>query len=181
MAAEPHKNDHLKYDEEFKKIFLENYNPLCNYARGFLNDSEAAEDVVQNLFIQLWERNALISVQNKEHYLLRSTKLKCIDYLRHRSSKREIILPEFPEKVIESKSEISEEDIEPMLLYFASKLPPKTCEVFLLSRQSKLTYAEIANELGLSVKTVENQMGRALKQMRQLLKAHHFISLIPFL
>jgi RNA polymerase sigma-70 factor (ECF subfamily) len=81
----------------------------------------------------------------------------------------------------DSNSDISEEEIEPLLHYFAAKLPPKTREVFLLSRQSQLSYKEIAERMQISVKTVEGHMARALREMRQMLKAQNFFSLLVFL
>jgi RNA polymerase sigma-70 factor (ECF subfamily) len=76
---------------------------------------------------------------------------------------------------------LNEEDIIPLLHYFAAQLPQKTKEVFLLSRTNNLTYKEIAQEMNISIKTVENQMGRALRMMRQLLKDQKYLSLMAFL
>ena len=84
-------------------------------------------------------------------------------------------------EVMTDKATVEEEDIEPILHYFTAKLPPKTREVFLLSRKSGLTYNEIAAELEISAKTVENQMGRALRIMRELLKENEFLALLLFL
>lgn len=165
----------------FKKIFQAYYSPLCNYALSFVHDSSTAEEIVQNLFIELWEKNALVKVRNIEHYLLRSVKFKCIDYLRTKNINKEIPVQDFPEQTTSEPGTISEEDIIPLLHFFASKLPPKTREVFLLSRTSGMSYKEIATEMGISVKTVENQMGRALKSMKTLLKENKLLYLFIIL
>ena len=125
----------------------------------------------------------LQQIKQQERFLLKATKFKCIDYLR--TSKRIQTLPidtVWTETAATAPpSVIKEEEIEPLLHYFAAKLPPKTRAVFLKSRKSGMTYKEIADEMNISVKTVENQMRRALKQMRVLLKEHNFLSLLFFL
>ena len=166
---------------EIKKIFDEYYSPLCNYAAKILADEDLAEDIVQSLFIQLWEKDKITNIKNYQHFLLRATKYKCIDYLRTKRIESNIKIEDISDIIKTEYHQIQEEDIEPLLHYFASKLPPKTREVFLLSRKSKLTYREIAEELNLSIKTVENQMGRALRMMRKLLKENDFLMLVLYL
>jgi len=165
----------------FKEIFQTYYSPLCNYALSFVHDISTAEEIVQNLFIELWEKNAFTKIHNKEHYLLRSVKFKCIDYLRTKKISKEIPIHDIPEQITSEPGTISEEDILPLLHYYASKLPPKTREVFLLSRTSGMSYREIADEMDISVKTVENQMGRALKSMKTLLKENKLLYLLIIL
>ena len=76
---------------------------------------------------------------------------------------------------------LQEEDIEPLIYYFAAKLPPKTREIFLMSRMSDKSYKEIALDQQISVKTVEAHMSKALKIMRATLKNHGFFSVLVFL
>jgi len=163
---------------EIKNLFNQYYSPLCNYATKIISDSTIAEDIVQDLFVQLWENEKLEKIENTERFLLRATKYKCIDYLRTKRINIEISLENLPEIIYTEDKDINEEDIEPLLHYYTSKLPPKTREVFLLSRKSGLTYKEIANDLNISVKTVENQMSRALRIMRELLKDNELLIFI---
>lgn len=171
------KNIHLTKLHYFKKIFEANYSPLCNYANKIIGNKAEAEDIVQNLFIQLYEKQSLINVNNPENYLIRSIKYKCIDYLRQKKYNIEINESHFPELNTNEYQELSEEDIEPLMHYFAAKLPPKTREVFLLSRFNELSYKEISTKLNISVKTVEAQMGRALRYLRELLKQNNYLSI----
>ncbi len=143
-----------------------------------MHDDTAAEEIVQKLFIELWEKNSLENVKNEEPFLLKSVKNRCLDYLRSKKLKKEIRLEELPEERAAEPGDLKEEDILPLLHYFASRLPPKTREVFLLSRSNGLSYKEIADEMGISVKTVENQMSRALKNMKTLLKDHPLLYII---
>jgi RNA polymerase sigma-70 factor (ECF subfamily) len=159
-------------NKKIEGIFHQFYSPLCNYAVKMVHDEHAAEDIVQTLFIQLFEKNNLNTVDNIEGYLLRSIRFKCIDHIR--KMKRLVSLPinEITEDSV-IQHEITEEEIEPLFHYYAAKLPPRIREVFLLSRVSKLSYKEIAEELNVSQKTVENQMGSALKKLRTILHDEH--------
>jgi len=166
---------------DIRELFSEFYSPLCNYASKIVGDYTNGEDIVQSLFIQLWENKKILSIEQPEKYLLRSTKFKCIDYLRKKET-----FPEISEDTIADiesfeSTDLTEQDIEPLVLYFAAKLPPQTREVFLLSRTSGLTYKEIAEEKNVSVKTVESHMGKALKTMRTLLKEHDFYAFLALL
>ncbi len=147
-----------------KEIIDQNYTALCNYSQVIVKDHHATEDIVQTVFIQLWEDQKITHLEDPEPYLIRCVKYKCLDYLNRPIRKREISSDTLPELIIEENPTFSEKDILPMLLFFADKLPPKMRQVFLLSRQGGKSYKEIANELNISVKTVENQMGSALKK-----------------
>jgi RNA polymerase sigma-70 factor (ECF subfamily) len=161
----------------FKNIFSTYYSPLCNYALKITRNKDEAEDIVQNLFIYFWENDSLENVENIEGYLLRSVKFKCIDYLRSKNSYH-FRINDIRDYSYNTSCEITDDEIEPLLAYFTAKLPPKTKEVFLLSRKSDMTYKQISAELNISVKTVESQMSRALKHMRKMLKAQGFFSLL---
>lgn len=162
--------------QEFEHIFHRFYSPLCNYASKILGNSHDAEDLVQSLFIQLHNKNMLHTINNIESYLLRCVKFKCIDFMRtrHLSSNIELI----PDESGTEMQEITEADIEPLFYYYAAKLPPKTREVFLLSRIGQMTYKEIAAELNVSQKTVENQMGSALKKLKSILQKEHYFMIM---
>lgn len=165
----------------FETIFHSYYAPLCNYALKIVGSPEVAEDLVQNLFLQLHERDVLSKIENIERYLVRAIKFKCIDFLRSNNRTRLVPFDEVENITAEPPADITEEDIEPLLHYFAAKLPEKTREVFLMSRNSGMTYKEISEELEISVKTVETQMGRALRHLKELLKKHNYLSfLFPF-
>ncbi len=159
-------------------IFQQNYSSLCNYATALVKDRHAAEDIVQSVFVQLWENEKIEHLENPAPYLLKCVRYKCIDYLRNPRRKQELFPKSLPDIGTEETTNLKEEDILPLLHYFASKLPVKMRQVFLLSRQQKMTYREIAQELNISIKTVENQMGTALKKLRILLKEYHYLPVL---
>jgi len=163
---------------KLKYIFDKNYPGLCNFATAIIKDKHTAEDIVQQVFIQLWENQKFTTLDKPEVYLLKCVRNKCIDYLRSQKRKREIPLENLPELDQVETQIIKDEDILPLLHFFASQLPPKTQQVFLMSRNQGLSYKEIATELNVSIKTIENQMGSALKKLRILLKEHHYLPLV---
>lgn len=160
---------------DIKDIFNNNYSALCNYANVIVKDKHIAEDIVQSIFIQLWEHKKLEHVEKPEPYLMKCVRYKCLDYLKSPNRKKEIYTNKLPDINQTQQQTLNEEDILPILHYFASKLPSKMQRVFLMSRQQGMTYKEIAQDLDISVKTVENQMGTALKKLRILLRDHHYL------
>jgi len=160
---------------QFQVVFRTYYNLLCNYAFTFTKDTEASEDIVQELFIKIWEqRRGLLQEAAIRYYLFTAIRNNCITWLRrekqlaivpwtdHETGTLTAYYPEEP---------AGEEKDERLLLEQAiSQLPPKCKEVFLLSRFGKLSYKEIATTLDISPKTVENQLGKALKLLRAFLK-----------
>ena len=168
-------------DRSLKQIFNNNYSALCNYAKALVKDSHTSEDIVQTVFIQLWENEKLLSLQDPAPYLLRCVKYKCLDYLKSSDRRNEVLMQALPEINSEEQQELREEDIEATLHYFASQLPRRMQEVFLLSRTEGKSYKEISEELEISIKTVENTMGAALKKLRDLLKKHQYLPLLTLL
>lgn len=158
----------------FEKLFREYYNTLANYALSIVKNREDAEDVVQDVFIKLWQTTPqVIRTDQVKFYLYAATKNTCISLLRKQAGKTfvqadTISLPS-------SESAIKPENTDPgaAVQKALSLLPPQCLVIFKLSRFGNLTYQQIADELGLSVKTVENQMGKALRIMRDFAKQHN--------
>lgn len=164
----------------FEEIFHEHYSPLCNYATKIVKAHDVAEEIVQDLFVQLLEKKSLEGVEYIDRFLIRSVKFKCIDFLRRQQNSKLVAFDHLIESNVADNTIDSEEELEALFNYLVAKLPPKTREVFLLIRQSGLSYKDAANQLGISDKTVENQMSRALKKMRALLKDAGYLSLACF-
>ncbi|HEY0680181.1 MAG TPA: RNA polymerase sigma-70 factor [Chitinophagaceae bacterium] len=154
----------------FEKLFREHYNALANYAYTILKNKENAEDIVQDVFIRLWHNSpAVIETPEVKFYLLTATKNACISFLRKESGRtfvqpEDVRLATIPDA---RPTDSGETDYASIVTKALSALPPQCLAIFKLSRFGKLTYQQIADELGLSVKTVENQMGKALRIMRE--------------
>jgi RNA polymerase sigma-70 factor (family 1) len=167
---------------QFKLVFEEYYVALGNFAYTFTRDKTASEDIVQEIFLRIWEKRPdLIGSSSIRFYLFTAVRNNCLTYLEQ--SKK--ILP-IDAAGLENRADIYPVDKpeDPPVDRIAiiqqaiSLLPPKCREVFLLSRMGSLSYKEIAKSLGISVKTVDNQMGKALKTLRSVLKEHKYFFLL---
>ena len=159
----------------FETIFKEHYNTLANYAYSILKNKENAEDVVQDVFVKLWQNTPdVISTPQIKFYLFTATKNSCISFLRKQSGKT-FVPPEAMHlaSIPAEDSKKEQDDIALVISKALANLPPQCLVIFKLSRFGRLTYQQIASELGLSVKTVENQMGKALRIMREYAKQHN--------
>lgn len=162
--------------QEFKLLFEQYYNPLCNFANSILYDSAKAEDAVQDVFVKMWQKKDKIGgLENPKSYLFQATKNKCIEYLRKLKLDQKLSLEN--ERRLEMSSSINSDDeaekyvLKEKLFNSIRQLPPKCRNVFTMSKINGLTYSEIAEELGISPKTVENQIGRALRLLREMMNA----------
>lgn len=160
----------------FEMIFKTYYKPLCHYAHSFLNDKNEAEEVVQATFIKIWEKKNELNVQSSlKAYLYSMVRNGCLNVIKHEKVKQlhakwHVQETERSRDLVEEK--VLSNDLESKI-YLAMKALPEQCRlVFQLSRFEELKYQEIADQLQISVKTVENQMGKALKIMRTQLKEY---------
>ncbi len=158
--------------KQFELLFKSHFQYLVNYATQYVQDSNTAEDIVQKVFITLWEKRATINPQQSvKSYLFTAVRNNCLNYIRDNKKYRSRVLDldcgEFD--IIEPETE-SQEALQKQIEHALSELPEKCRKVFELSRIHKLKYKEIAEELDVSVKTVEAHMSKALKTLRVLLK-----------
>ncbi|MEN7550267.1 RNA polymerase sigma-70 factor [Rapidithrix thailandica] len=152
--------------EGLEKLYESYYQRLCRFAHCYLHQAEVAEDVVSEIFLQLWEkRHTLIVPEKVETYLFAATRNKCLNYLRDHQKTEDfsqvqlsLTLPS-PEK-----GYIHKEQLERAQAYI-NTFPGQQKKIFILSRVEGFTYKEIAQILNLSEKTVEHHMGQALKKM----------------
>lgn len=147
------------------------YNPLCNFAAGILNDSEKAEDIVQDVFTHFWSTKDSVDVdRNVKSYLFTSVRNKCLEVLRKKKSDDRMMLGMKTIGVINFS--VQDEDawdewIKIDQIYSSLRhLPPKCREVFELAKIKGLTYNQISAMLQISPKTVENHMAKALSIIR---------------
>ncbi len=170
-------------EQAFKVLFQKYYSSLCHFARQFLGDKELAEETVQDMFVKIWEKRASLNVETSfKNYLFRSVRNHCLNQIQHEKIKQQ-----YATKILETAHQEIDQDqyyLEVDLLQRIEKsidsLPPKRQEIFRLSREQGLKYKEIADTLKISVKTVEAQMGLALKYLRDELKDYdkHLITLL---
>jgi len=164
----------LKMGNESAYGYLVDYyhNRLCVYANSLIKDNLIAEDIVQNVFIQVWEkRNKLKHDFSLENYLYKSVRNKFID--QYRKGKAVMALEKkyiaALELAVDEKDEIQEQKILNILLDSIQELPPKCKQIFLMSKKEGLTNTEISEYLDISKKTVEGQITKAFGILKEKL------------
>lgn len=173
--------DEKLFEHFFKEHFLR-YCVQVQYRFGF--DVHLAKEIVHTAFIKLWEsRQHLNSTTPLLPYLQRIIHNNCIDALKH-----EDVRTRYKNAILKNAHDMAEDqpvsasdtrELEHLILRSIEELPDQMQTTFRLSRFEGLKYSEIANQLGISVKTVETHMGRALAKLRKLLSG--YLKLILFL
>lgn len=154
----------------FETVFKKHYQALCNYACGILKDMDDAEEVVQSIFLKFWEQREEIEISvSLKSYLYRAVHNTCLNRLKHlkiQETYRQYV-GDYLENTHDSATDILDKvELESRIADALEKLPEQCRLIFKMSRFEELKYQEIADRLGLSIKTVENQIGKALKIMR---------------
>lgn len=164
-----------KGDEQvFEKVFKDYYERLCNYANTFVNDMDEAEEMVQSTFLTLWEKRENIgihtSVKSYLYQAVHNQSLNKIKHLQVRQAHSDYIKQQAAAGSFDVNQNFLSEELEQQINAAIETLPTQCQTVFRLSRFENLSYAEIAEYLDLSVKTIENHMGKALRILREQLK-----------
>ncbi|MEZ4941230.1 MAG: RNA polymerase sigma-70 factor [Saprospiraceae bacterium] len=167
----------------FEAVFRRWYEPLCRYACRLADgDMDEAEDVVQQAFVKLWEYRAKLQVAwSLKAYLYKAVHNACLNRLRSRQvqSKYLDFTAQQPDTMLTQPDDTTPE-LRERFQQALDSLPPQCRHVFELSRFEALKYREIADQLGISIKTVETQMGKALRVLRVQL-ADYLVTLIGVL
>jgi len=159
--------------KEFERIFKEFYPQLCLYALRFVKTKDLSEEIVQNLFCHIWENRKELNIHTSiKAYLYRSTYHNALQVLRKIGSHnkyKEYVKHHFSEND-SSTNKLEEKEINRIVQQTLSSLPQRCGTIFKMSRFEGLKYQEIAQKLSISIKTVEANMGKALKAFRHNLK-----------
>lgn len=163
----------------FSELYLMYYPKLVRFAKEFVVLEEDAENITQDVFADLWERrDGIDHIENVNAYLFRLVRNRCLDYLKHKVFEQkyaENVQASFEIELslkLQSLDRFDVSDIfegnemERLVRDAINSLPKRCRDIFLLSRMKGLKYREISEKLGISVNTVECQMGIALKKLR---------------
>jgi RNA polymerase sigma-70 factor (ECF subfamily) len=155
----------------FKALFKKYYNPLCNFASTIVNDHKVAQDVVQDVFTKIWDKRKEISIGTSEKsYLFQAVKNRSIEVLRKQRNDQKVSTVDYNDHYDDNHEEQARKFMLKEFLYKSIRqLPPKCQEIFVLNKVNGLTYNEIAKDLDISVKTVENQIGKAYRKLRDIM------------
>jgi RNA polymerase sigma-70 factor (ECF subfamily) len=158
---------------QFESLFRSSYASLVRYARTLINDQDTAEEIVQDLFFRLWKNKEKLQIESSLNgYLYRAVHNLCLHHIDHNRVveryAREAGLKD--QDYNESPGDIlNYRELQAKIASIIEKLPEKCGKIFCMSRFEGLKYSEIAERLSVSVKTVEANMGRALKEFRKAL------------
>jgi RNA polymerase sigma-70 factor, ECF subfamily len=154
----------------FEQAFRQYYERLCGYANSLLHDLDEAEEAVQSVFLKLWERREGLDIQTSlKSYLYRAVHNRCLNRAKHEKVKREYEgynAEQLRQNPAQASDLAIQNELQGRIEVAVASLPEQCRAVFKLSRHEGLKNQEIADQLGISVKTVENQMTKALKVLR---------------
>ncbi len=164
---------------QFEKLFRDLFMPLCGFALRYVPEADEAKGIVHDVFVHLWERfDQLPADTNHRSYLYTAVRNRCLNFLRDRKKMVTLdVVAEQPSAPEESALET--EQLAQEIDWAIRQLPDRCREVFELNRFEGLKYVQIAEKLGISVKTVETQMTKALAHLRTHLA--RYLSLLFFL
>jgi len=164
-------------DLAFERLFKEHFKSLFSYAFTILKDEAQAEEIVQQVFFKIWDKKLTDNIQvSMKAYLYKAVYHESLNYLKHRQIRnryQQHVMHQHQNQHDNATRLLAMKEMEEKLREALNSLPQQCRTIFQMSRFDGLKYQEIAQQLGLSIKTVENQMGKALKQLR--------IKLIDFL
>lgn len=171
--------------EAFEQLYHRHWFHLYQSAFYMLRETDASKDVVQDIFIWLWENRATLSINNVKGYLKAAVRFKVANYIRsgniRESFFNEVSKLHSGEIASAADDEVSLKELQNIIHNAILQLPDKCREVYLLSRNEGLTNRQIAERLGISVKTVEAQMSIALKRLRSTIGVYFILQLIWFM
>ncbi len=156
----------------FRILFDRYYRSLCFFACKYVNNLTTAEDLVQELFLKIWDnRTELVFERSLKSYLYTSIKNSCLNHLKHLQVENKYIQDK---QELESRAffqeQMEQEELHRAIYSAINQLPPSCRKVFELSRFNGLKHKEIAKEMGISVNTVKAQMVKAIKTLRKELQ-----------
>jgi RNA polymerase sigma-70 factor (ECF subfamily) len=164
----------------FERLFKTHFKSLYAYALTIVKNEMVAEEMVQNVFFKIWEKKAGLNLQSPAlAYLYKSVYHESLNYLKHQKVKvayQSHTAYQLKNQTDQASKKVLLSELEQQINKALSELPEQCRTIFQMSRFEELKYQEIADQLGLSIKTVENQMGKALKLMRSKL-----VEYLPFL
>ncbi len=179
-----HENSLQKYEDQFKDIYVSYYSRMKRFAEQYVIREEDAENIVQDIFFELWEKQLeFSSFVNLSGYLFSVLKNRCIDFLRRKTLEQHAVNTMQEEHLLEIKLKfeslealdnklLNEPHIDTIIQDAIDRLPEKCREIFVMNKLEGKKQKAIATELNISIHTVESQMAIAYKKLKKILKDH---------
>jgi RNA polymerase sigma-19 factor, ECF subfamily len=167
-------------EDTVENLFRHHFEPLCRLAMKYIGDFDNAKDIVHEVFIAFWQKfDTLPGDTNYKSYLFTAVKNKSFNYLRDQKKHLKIVEAE-TFAAPEPEESVEKEELEREIEFALNLLPDRCREVFELSRFEGMKYGQIAEQLNISVKTVEGQMSKALRLLRNHLREFLVVVIILF-
>lgn len=161
-------------EQAFESLYRAHFTALCAFARKFVADPAEAEELVQELFLALWEkRGDLMPTVSMRSYLFAAVRNSCLNHIKHLKVREKFqahSLALSPEYAIDPAVALQAAELQARITLAIDALPDRCGEIFKLSRYEGMKYQEIADQLQLSPRTVEVQIGKALRLLRTQLE-----------
>lgn len=156
---------------EFESLFRSSYVSLVRYARVIIKDHDTAEEIVQDLFFKIWQDREKLNIESSLNgYLFRSVHNRCLHHIEHlkvvEKHAEEMSLMQ-PERQENPADILQYAELQARIASILEKLPERCGQIFYMNRFEGLKYSEIAEKLSVSIKTVEANMGKALREFRK--------------
>jgi len=162
-------------DKAVEILFRQYYSYVCKMVYQVVPDAMVAEDIAQDIFFEMWRKKEQLNINTSlRAYLRRASVNRTLNYLRNRKIKWEddSELPNLQSEDVSINQTLENAELQQVIEQAIDQLPERCRAVFMLSRFEELSYQEIANQLDISIKTVENQISKALKQLRITLRPY---------
>lgn len=160
--------------KQFEGLFKEYYEMLCHFAIKYVKNIEQSEEVVQDTFYNIWKNKETLNITASiKAYLYTAVRNNCLQVLRTRSldiKYENYYKSHYVNESISPSDELNAKELSNVINKALNSLPERCREIFKMSRYEGLKYHEIAEKLSISIKTVEANMGKALKHFRSYLK-----------
>lgn len=153
-------------EKQFSQYFHTHYRPLCLHALHYMGNAEEAEDVVQEIFMKLWDkREQLESINSVKAYLYKAVRNNCLTRIRDAkpTTSLEIVATD---QLLSDEEQEERSEMEARIWKMIDELPERRRKIFLMAKRDGLSYKEIAEQTGLTVKTIENNVFRAMQSLR---------------
>lgn len=158
----------------FSLVFVSYYTDLVMFAFTIVKTKDASEEIVQEVFVRLWDNRETIEIRSSlKSFLLKSVQNKCIDWLRHQKIKDRYAEKRLQDNTLyenETESYLMYSELEQSIEKALMSMPEKISQTYSMNRFDGLTYREIADRLDVSVRTVEVRVSKALDFLREKLK-----------
>ena len=169
----------------FEEIYKTYYSPLCFYCMRYVDDMEDSREIVQGLFLKIWVKRKELKINTSiKSYLFSSAQNYALNYIKKKKIRQKYINSKENQPVQNGENgyhKLEEEELRVLIKGAILKLPKKRRMIFELSRFENLKYTQIAEQMTISVKTVETQMSKSLRYLRQVLKEYMPVILIQLI